>query len=760
MNVRNALIGAPIERFEDLRFLRGRGTYVGDLTRPDLLYAVVLRSSIAHGRIRSIDVSRALAMPGVHGVVTGRDLAPNVPRIALRLDPLPEFKAFEQPVIAYAKVRYVGEPLALVLAETAAQAEDALEGIDVDIEQLPAVLHREVAMSGETLLFEENGTNSPATISGIKGDADAAFARAFYTRKERFKVHRHSAVPMETRGLLAEWDAEAGFMTVYGAAKVPFHNRAALSALLEVPEDHVLMVENDVGGGFGTRGEFYPEDFLIPYAARRFGRPVKWTEDRRENLLAMNHAREAECEIEIACDENAVIIGLRANSTTHCGAYLRTTGSTPARNIAQVITGPYRIENVRSNVSLLVTNKTPSGTYRGPGRYESDFFRERMLDLVAADFKLDQVEFRRRNLVRESDMPWAMPTVGKNSSETDSGDYEQTLDRCLLEFDWTKKAALQGKLIDGRYHGIAVGCYVEGAGSGRESVRLRLEGDGMLSVFTGSSAIGQGIETVFAQMAGDALGVPLSSIRAVQHGSTNLVRDGVGSFSSRSIVMGGSALLDAATKLKAEIARVAAQRLGCDAGEITLLDGRATGPGGQSVGFGDVASEIEPVDGTFSTPKRTYSYGAHAAHISVDAGTGGIKVESYVAVEDVGRIINPHTLHGQCLGAIVQGLGGTLLEHFVYDDSGQMVAGSFADYLLPTATDFPHIKIVALELKPSPVNPLGAKGAGEGGIIPVAGVIGNALAAALSDFGIMPNELPLSPARVWAMIEQARIRAA
>ncbi|MDO9442832.1 MAG: xanthine dehydrogenase family protein molybdopterin-binding subunit [Beijerinckiaceae bacterium] len=759
MKAVNALIGAPIERREDMRFLRGQGIYVGDLTRPDMLHAVVLRSSVAHGHIRRIDATRALALNGVVAVVTGADLAPDVPKIALRLDPLPEFKAFEQPVIAYRKVRYVGEPLALVLAETAAQAEDALDLIDVEIDALPAMLERDDALKGDVLLFEENGTNSPATISGIRGDVEAAFAGAFYTRKERFRVHRHSAVPMETRGLLAEWNPATEVMTVHGAAKVPFHNRAAVAAHLGLSEDQVVMVENDVGGGFGVRGEFYPEDFLVPYAALRFGRPVKWLEDRRENLLATNHAREAECEIEIACDRDATIIGLRAKSTVHVGAYLRTTGSTPARNIAQVIPGPYRIENVRSDVTLLVTNKTPSGTYRGPGRYESDFFRERMLDLAAADFKLDQVEFRRRNLVRESDMPWSMPTVGKVSSETDSGDYETTLDRCLEEFNWPQTSALKGKQIDGRFHGIAVGCYVEGAGSGRESVRIKLESDGAVSVFTGSSAIGQGLETVVAQIAGDALGLPLSAIRPVQHGSTNLVKDGVGSFSSRSVVMGGSALLDAATKLKAEISRAAALRFGCADEDVRLVDGEAVAPDGRVMPFGEFAAGIPPIDGSFSSTKRTYSYGAHAAHVAVDPKTGGVEIVSYVAVEDVGRIINPHTLHGQCVGAIVQGLGGTLLEQFVYDDGGQMVAGSFADYLLPTATDFPHIKVVALELKPSPTNPLGAKGAGEGGIIPVGGVIANAVASALSSYGVMPNELPLSPSRVWAMIEAAQTTA-
>lgn len=758
MRAGNSLIGAPVERLEDLRFLRGRGTYVGDLRRDNVLHAVVLRSSVAHGRIASLDVSGALAMPGVHAVLTGADIGPSVPLIPLRLDPLPEFKAFEQPVIAHEKVRYVGEPIALVLADSPSLAEDALDAIALEIEQLPPVLDRASALKGDVLLFERNGTNSPSTLSGIKGDVDQAFVGAPYTRKERFKVHRHSAVPMEMRGLLAEWDADAQSMTVHGAAKVPFHNRATLSKLLGLPEANVLMVENDVGGGFGVRGEFYPEDFLVPFAARKFGRAVRWAEDRRENLLATNHARDAECELEIACGRDGRILALRSTAYVNCGAYLRTTGSTPGRNIAQVLPGPYRIEHVRSDVVLMVTNKTPSGTYRGPGRFEADYFRERMFDLAAQDLGLDQVEFRRRNLVPESEMPWPMPSVGAVTSECDSGDYTQTLDRCLEEFRWSEKSELQGRMIDGEFHGIAVGCYVEGAGSGRESVRLKLETDGTVSVFTGSSGIGQGLETVFAQIAGDALGLPLDRIRGVQHGSTNLVRDGVGSFSSRSVVMGGSALLNAADELKQLIRAAAAKRLDCAPSDIELLDGRASGPGKAAVDFGALAGAIPAVDGTFATPKRTYSYGAHAAHVAVDGRTGQVRVVDYVAVEDVGRIINPHTLHGQCVGAIVQGLGGTLLEHFVYDDNGQMLAGSLADYLLPTATDFPRIHVVALELKPSPVNPLGAKGAGEGGIIPVGGVVSNAVAAALLSLGVQTNELPLSPPRLWAMIQKAGSR--
>ena len=756
MRATNSLIGAPLERLEDLRLLRGRGTYVGDLRREEVLHAAMLRSSVAHGLIRSIDARAAIATPGVHAVITADDVGRPVPMIPLRLDPLPEFKAFEQPVIAYHKVRYVGEPLAMVLAESPSAAEDALDGITVDIEHLPAILDRTTALRGDVLLFEQNGTNAPSTLSGIKGSADDAFARAPYSRKARFKVHRHSAVPMELRGLLAEWDSEAEMLTLHGAAKVPFHNRTILSKLLGLPEADVLLIEHDVGGGFGVRGEFYPEDFLVCFAARKFARPVRWIEDRGENLVATNHARDAECEIEIACERDGTILALRSTAYVNCGAYLRTTGSTPARNIAQVLPGPYRIRDVRSDVVLMVTNKTPSGTYRGPGRFEADYFRERIFDLAASDLGLDQVEFRRRNLVSESEMPWAMPSVGTLESECDSGDYTQTLDRCLSEFRWQDKAELQGRMVEGEFHGIAVGCYLEGAGSGRESVRLKLESDGTVSVFTGSSSIGQGLETVFAQIAGDALGLPVSRIRGVQHGSTNLVRDGVGSFSSRSVVMGGSALLHAAVEFKGFVCAAAAKRLRCAPEEIELLDGRAIGPGKVAVEFGELADEVPAVDGAFSTPKRTYSYGAHAAHVAVDPRTGRVRVVDYVAVEDVGRIINPHTLHGQCVGAIVQGLGGTLLENFVYDDEGQMLAGTLADYLLPTATDFPRIHVVALELKPSPVNPLGAKGAGEGGIIPVGGVVSNAVAAALSSFRIEPNELPLSPPRVWAMVQEAR----
>ncbi len=675
----------------------------------------------------------------------------------MRQELLPEYAHFQQPVIAHEKVRYVGEPIAVVVADSAALAEDALDAIALDIEALPAVASRAASRAGASLLYEARGSNLVGTLTALRGDADAAFHDAAYVRRERFEVQRFTAVPMEPRGLLAEWDAAKGHLTVFGAAKVAFHNRAILAKQMGLTEDAITMVESDVGGGFGVRGEFYPEDFLIPFAARRLGRPVKWIEDRREHLLATNHARDAECELEIACDRDGTIRGLRGRGAVDLGAYIRTNGITAARNIAQVLSGPYRVPHIHFDVDLLLTNKTPSGTYRGPGRFEADFFRERLFDIAALELGIDRVEFRRRNLLSEAEMPWQLATVMPLDigTETDNGDYQATLDRCLAEFGWTEKSKLQGQRIAGRHHGIAVGCYLEGGGSGpRENARLVVEADGAVSVYVGSSAHGQGIETIFAQIAADALDVPMSRIKDVMHGSTTHVSRGYGSYSSRSTVMGGSAILNAAEKLKEAIREAAARRLDCAPPEISITSEAIGGPGGKSMPWSALAGVSS--EGTYASSKRTYSYGAHAAHVAVDPATGHVAVMDYVAVEDVGRIVNPLTLHGQCVGAIVQGLGGALLEQLIHDENGQLLTGSLADYLLPGAGDFPVIRAFALELKPAPHNPLGVKGAGEGGIIPVGGVIANAVANALSSLGVEPRVLPLSPGKVWELIEAAR----
>jgi len=755
-----ALVGAPVERIEDLRLLRGSGRFVDDLHEEGMLHAAFLRSPVAHGRIRSTDVSRARALPGVRGVFTGAEVANltggSVPTIPLRLFPLPELVPFEQPVIGHEKVRYVGEPVAMVVADSLAQAEDALDAIELDIEALLPVADRRAAMRGDALLFERHGSNLAIRYQAGKGEAPAAGAP--YVRRERFSVQRHTAACMEPRGLLAVWDSPKTRLTVSGAAKVPFSTRRILAKNMDLPEECVDMIESDVGGGFGVRGEFYPEDFLVPFAARRLGRPVKWIEDRRENLLTSNHAREMDCELEIACDREGRILSLQGEVWVDVGAYMRASATIPPRAVAQSLSGPYRMPSIRIASHAVLTSKTPTGTYRGPGRFEGEFFRERLFDMAAGDLGIDRVEFRRRNLVAPQEMPYALAAVTppEKKGALDGGDYSMTLDRCLAEIGWHDKARLQGQLVDGRYHGLGVGCFVAGGAAGpRETARIEVHGDGSLTVYVGSTSVGQGIETICAQIAADALRVPIGRIR-VLHGSTTYLSEGFGSYHSRSTVMGGSAVLLAAEALKTRIREAAARRLGGAASDITLGAGLNAQHGAQSLALEALAEEDLTAEATFHNQHITYSYGAAAAHVVVDARTGRVELLDYVNVEDVGRVINPLTATGQAVGAIVQGLGGTFLEHLQYDDQGQLLTASLADYMLPTASDFPNVRAVVLGIVPSPCNPLGAKGGGEGSIGPVPGVIANAVAAALKDFDVQPRDLPLTPERIWALVRKSK----
>jgi carbon-monoxide dehydrogenase large subunit len=757
MSLSNALIGSPIERIEDLRFLTGRGQYVGDLAADRVLHAVILRSPVAHGRIRGINTSAALALAGVVTVITAADIGESVPLIPMRQHAVPKGELYCQPVIARDSVRYVGEPIAVVIASDPAIAEDALELIELDIEELPAVADHIKAARDDVLLFEAAGTNRVTMFSARMGDTDAAFVAADYTRRERFSVQRHTALPMEPRGLFAEWDETSGRLTLHGATKVIFFNRRTLAGMLGLAETAVDLIEVDVGGGFGARGELYPEDFLIPFAARLLGGRVKWIEDRREHLMATNHAREMYAEIEIACRRDGVVLGVRGHIDIDLGAYVRTNGFTTPRNVVQFLSGPYFIPNIALDAAVFVTSKTPTGTYRGPGRFEASFFCERLFDMAAQDLGIDPAEFRRRNLLREEQMPYRLARM-LNLDETwdtecDNGAYAIVLDRCLQEFGWSEKLKVQGQLIEGRYHGVAVGCFIEGgAGGVRENARMVMESDGSVSVYVGSSALGQGLATVLSQIAGDALALPMDRVRLL-HGSTTLVREGYGSFHSRSTVMGGSAILVAAEALLQEVREVAARRLGCAPDDVQISDGVAS-HGSARVDFAALAGLS--VERTFQNKKHTYSYGTHAAHVAVDPGTGHVEILDYVTVEDVGRVINPATLHGQVIGAVVQGLGSVFLEHLQYDENGQLLTGSLADYLLPTATDFPHIRGISLGLRPCPNNPLGAKGAGEGGLIAVGGVISNAIAAALCSLSVQPRDLPLSPPRLWRLIDDAR----
>ena len=751
MNVTTAaLIGQPVDRAEDLRFLTGAGKFVDDLEREHMLHAVVLRSGVAHGRIRSLDASAARAIKGVHAVITAADIGETIPLIPLRLANLPEFKAYFQPVIAHEKVRYVGEPLAVVVAETQALAEDALEAIGVDIEPLPAVADRHAAASDQSLLFEESGSNRAVRYAVAFGDADAAFAKAEYTRRESFRCHRLTGLPLETRGLIAEWDAAKSRLAIFGATKVLFFNRRTLAPMLGLAETAIDMIEPDVGGGFGVRGEFYPEDFLIPFAARQVGRPVKWIEDRREHLMATNHSREVDCDIEIACTRDGVILGLRGHVYGDMGAYIRTNGGVVPAKAAQFLPGPYRIRDVAITVEALVTSKTPVGTVRAPGRFEANFFRERLFDMVARDLGIDPVDFRRKNLITEAELPFATGKLVPYEGETDfdTGDYHATFERAVSEIGWAEKKALQGRLIDGRYHGLAAVPFVESSGSGKENARVAVEPDGSVIVYVGSSVLGQGLETTLAQVAADTLKLPFDRI-TIRHGSTTYLREGFGTFASRSMVVGGSAVMDGCNNLLTAIRGAAAERFGFPNEEIMIADG-VVSAGEKRASLAEFA-RIE-AEGSFATTIRTYSYGAHACHVAVDARTGEVEILDYVAIEDVGRAINPHIVHGQAIGALVQGLGGVFLDQVIYDADAQILNASLADYLVPLACNFPNVRAITMELRRSKTNPLGAKGAGEGGMVAVAAAAANAVAAALAPLGVDVRELPLSPAHLWKLV--------
>lgn len=762
------LIGEPIVRQEDARLLRGRGRFVDDVHVDGMLHAALFRSSWPHGRIRNIDVAAAAALPGVVGVFTLPDFSAFLKPIRSRIAAMPGFENFLQLPLASGKVRYVGEPMALVVATSPYIAEDAASLISAEIDELPPVLSWDGAAAAATLVHESAGTNH-SSISVGRGDAEAAFRTAPYVRRETFRVQRHTAVPMETRGLVAVWDQGQRRMTVSGITKVPFFNRTTLAAMLDLPESSVVMKVADAGGGFGVRGEFYPEDFLIPFVARKLNRAVKWVEDRREHFLATNHSRETTCELEIACDRNGVILGLRGEVTIDIGAYARGTGGTSPTRCAQFLPGPYRIPNFACTVNAHVSNKTPSGTYRGPGRVEANFFRERLIDIAANDLGLDPAEIRRRNFVTAQEMPF---DIGKlvnyePPAQFDSGDFGTLFEQALKEIGWTGKQPMQGRMNGGRCHGIGFASFVESSAGGlKEQARIRLNRNGTLDVFVGSTSSGQSHETVFAQVCADALHLPMDRIRIIC-ASTDELDEGFGTWHSRSAVMSGNAVRTTAQAFIERVKSVASDYFGrpnvaLDWREARVCRSDTDASANLEALAGFAADRGESIDVTAAfdyTEAKPFSYGTHAAHVAVDPRTGAVELIDFIAIEDIGRVLNPLVVHGQALGAVVQGLGGTFLEHLRYDEDGQLLTASFADYLMPSATDFPNIRSRFMELALAPGNPLGVKGAGEGGIVAVAAAVSNAVSAALSPFGVQIRELPLSPPRLWQLVQDSQAKS-
>lgn len=759
-------IGAALPRHEDRRLLRGEGGYVGDVRLPDMLHAAVLRSPIAHARICDIDAAAARALAGVAAVFTFETLRDRLRPIPIRLCPDEALKAFLQVPLAGERVRYVGEPVALVVAESRARAEDALALIDVDYEPLAVVT--DALAAPVAALFESAPDNVASRITQAFGDIDAAFARADRVVRLGFDTGRHSGVPMETRGLLAVYDGPSGRLRIWGAAKVPHFNRSVLAGMLGWPEHRIHLVGTNIGGGFGVRGEFYPEDLLVPLAALALRRPVKWIEDRLEHLLATNHSRQQSYRLELAVRSDGKFLGLKADVVNDMGGYLRTHGTIVPGLSAGMLPGPYRFDAYRCEMRAVLTNKTPTGTYRAPGRFECNAARERLIDLAAAELEMDPVALRLKNLIQADEMPYRRNTeILGEGVVFDSGDYPKALQQAVTLSDY--HARRRAKPVDARFaHGIGLACYVEKTGTGPfEGARVRLDPSGDVEVVTGASSVGQGLETCLAQIAAEGLGVAAARV-TVRAGDTDLIPYGVGTFASRGTVMAGNAVFEAAKTLRRRLVRWAAQWLGIAEADIELQDDEVRLRDGRSYPIsrlctlyspGDLrAGEGAALEAThyFHLNRMTYSHGVAVVEVEVDTLTGAVKPQHVWVVCDVGRIVNPRMLAGQIEGGVGQGIGGALLEEFHYDDHGQLLTGSFQDYLLATAPETPPITHLCLQDSPSPLNPLGVKGAGEVGIAGVGGALANAVADALGDRGRRVSRLPMTPERVWKWLADER----
>ncbi len=749
-----AVIGRSLPRKEDLPLLTGRSCFVDDLQRPDALHLAVLRSPHAHARITAIDASTAQADPHVVDVVTSRDLPQPLPRIPMRMYPLPGMELALQPPFADGVVRYSGEPVAAVIASSRYAAEDALSSIDVEYEPLEPVLDPWTAADADTTrLHDTLESNLAGEIHIAWGDADAAFAEADVVVRERLSCQRHGAVPLEPRGLLAELDPGSGRLTVWGAAKVVHTNRRILARMLGLGEEQVRFIELDVGGGFGGRGEFYPEDFIVPWCAARLRRPVAWTEDREENLRALNHSREQVHDVEVALRADGTLLAMRDRFVMNTGAYVRTHGSVVPGMTAALLPGPYRWDAYDCTARQVLTNKTPAGTYRAPGRYEANFVRERMIDIAARRLGRDPADLRRQNLIAADAMPYEVGThTDGHPVVFDSGDYGLLLDKGLRTFGYDEMLRWRAEgASHGRRRGLGVGYFVEKSGIARwEYARVGLDADGETVVHVGSASVGQGVDTVLAQVCAETLGVSYDDV-TVRHGDTDTVPEGMGSFGSRASMLGGSAVARAADVLRGRLLELAAERLEVSPDDLTISGDRVVARGAPAVGvpLADLAGEPDlEEEAHFDSPDMAFPYGLHCVALEVDTDTGGMEIHRYAVTYDVGRAINPKLVEGQIVGGVAQGLGGALLEEFAYDASGQLVAGSFMDYLLPTAGEVPPVRVLVTEDAPTPLNPLGVKGAGEGGTAAAGAVIANALSDAL---GSDATALPLTPERVLRM---------
>jgi carbon-monoxide dehydrogenase large subunit len=755
-------VGRSLPRLEDLPLVTGNGRFAADVSFAHQLHMRVIRSAHAHGRLISIDACAARTADGVVAVWTAADVA-DIPPIDFRLTRIEGLDPYRQPILARERVRYVGEPVAVVFASDPYAAEDAADLVTVEIEPLPALLVAD-APPGE---FDAEYSTAVTSVRKGFGDVEKAFASAYAIVALDLKIGRHSGVPLETRGAIAR-DLR-GVLELHGAAKVPHWNRDSLARMLGRAPSSVHLYEGHTGGGFGIRGELYPEDVLACLGALRLKRPVKWIEDRREHLIAANHSRQQHFRVRAAVDEAGRLVAIDGEFFHDQGGYVRTHAATVPDLAATMLLGPYHVAAYRMVGRIRLTNKTPCGTYRAPGRFESTFVRERLMDAIAAKLNIDPIELRRRNLIAASEMPYRrdLDTLGTEMTY-DSGDYAGLLDKTLKAIGWQKLSEdLKRRRASGEAVGAGLAMFVEKSGLGPyDLVRATIDQSGMVELVTGATSVGQGMETALAQICADALGVDYRHVRVV-HGQTNRISFGMGTFASRVTVMAGEATRIAAAKLRAKAIATAADLLQSASEALDVVDGKVVSkkPAGPSITLGDVARALAPgskflgddnpglsAEGYFESYHMTYPYGVHVAVVRVDRDTGAVAIETYLVAYDVGKAVNPMLIEGQIAGGIAQGVGGTLFEEFLYDAQGEPLSVTFADYIMPTAREVPPIDVLVAEDAPSPLNPLGLKGAGEGGANAVGAAIASAIDDALGTPGAV-TQLPVTPRRLREILQ-------
>ncbi len=772
--------GERIKRNEDPRLLRGEALFTDDVNLPGMAHVAFLRSPYAHARILDIDVSMAQEREGVVAIYTAVSLGDYWQQGPLLVPPPPVegliFNQQTQVPLAKEKVRFVGEPVVMVVAESRYIAEDAVDEIFVDYDPLTAVIDLEKALQDKTAYVHETlNSNVSAHVVQRKGNYETAKTNSDLLIKRRFHYDHGLAAAMENRGVVAQWDRRANRMTIWDTTQAPVFVRNGMAALLGLSENQVRVIAPFIGGGFGPKiMMFYQEEVLVPWAAMQLDRPVKWIEDRAENFVATTHERDQIHDVEAAFDKNGRILGIHDVFLHDQGAYAPY-GLTVPLNSSCTLLGPYDIAHYYSEFTAVFTNKTIVTPYRGAGRQHGVFVIERLLDIAAKELGIDKAEIRRRNFIPPEKFPYDNEIIYQDFGplKYDSGNYEPVLDKALAMIDYDNfynKIQPQAR-AEGRHVGLGIVAYVEGTGIGPyEGARVQIQASGRVSVATGIGTQGQGHFTVFAQIVADQVGVDVTEVDLIT-GDTDQFHWGAGTFASRGAVVAGNAINEAAKDVRQKILKLAAELLEAAEEDLELGDGKVQVKGSpdQAIPLGQLAQQANPMRGAvkpgtepgleatnyFGPEYGATATGVHAMIVEVDPDTFEVKINKYVVVHDCGEVINPLILDGQIHGGVAQGIGNAFYEQIIYDDEGQILTGSFMDYLLPTALDIPPMEI-GHEVTPSPLNPLGIKGAGEAGAIPTGPLFAQAVEDALPDAGLEITEIPLSPSKLWMLANQSR----